>query len=146
MLAAAIGNYIDSLTEREFDTPFMALLRLHGFTDIHFLHGAFEFGKDFIAKRKEDGIEYQYAFQTKAGDLGLSEWKECRGQIDMLRVNSLAHPNFDKAIPRKARFVTTGRLVGGAPLDAQEYREHLARLNESEFVAWDRDAGRDAGS
>jgi hypothetical protein len=139
MLAAAIGNYIDSLTEREFDTPFIALLRLHGFTDIHFLHGSFEFGKDFIAKRKEDGIEYQYAFQTKAGDLGLSEWKECRGQIDMLRVNSLAHPNFDKAMPRKARFVTTGRLVGGAPLDAQEYREHLARLNESEFVAWDRD-------
>jgi hypothetical protein len=139
MLAAAIGNYVDSLSEREFDVPFIALLRLHGFTDIHFLHGAFEFGKDFIAKRKEDGIEYQYAFQTKAGDLGLSEWKECRGQIDMLRVNSLAHPNFDKAMPRKARFVTTGRLVGGAPLDAQEYREHLARLNESEFVTWDRD-------
>jgi hypothetical protein len=34
MLAAAIGNYIDSLTEREFDTPFIALLRLHGFTDL----------------------------------------------------------------------------------------------------------------
>jgi hypothetical protein len=139
MLAAAIGNYIDSLSEREFDAPFIALLRLHGFTDVHFLHGAFEFGKDFIAKRKEDGIDYQYAFQTKAGDLGLSDWKECRGQIDMLRVNSLAHPNFDKAMPRKARFVTTGRLVGGAPLDAQEYREHLARLKESEFVTWDRD-------
>jgi hypothetical protein len=57
----------------------------------------------------------------------------------MLRTNSLAHPNFDKAMPRKARFVTTGRLVGGAVLDAQEYREHLARLKETEFVTWDRD-------
>jgi len=139
MLAAAIGNYIDSLTEREFDTPFIALLPLHGFTDIHFLHGPFEFGKDFIAKRKEDGVEYQYAFQTKAGDLGLSDWRACRGQIDMLRTNALAHPNFDKAMPRKARFVTTGRLVGGAALDAQEYREHLAQLKESDFVTWDRD-------
>jgi hypothetical protein len=139
MLADVIGNYIDSLTEREFDAPFIALLRLHGFTDIHFLHGSFEFGKDFIAKRKEGELDYQYTFQTKAGDLGLSAWKECRGQIDMLRVNSLAHPNFDKLMPRKARFVTTGRLVGGATLDAQEYREHLARLQESEFIAWDRD-------
>jgi hypothetical protein len=139
MLADVIGNYIDSLTEREFDAPFIALLRLHGFADIHFLHGAFEFGKDFIAKRKEGGLDCQYTFQTKAGDLGLSEWKECRGQIDMLRVNSLAHANFDKLMPRKARFVTTGRLVGGAALDAQEYREHLARLQESEFITWDRD-------
>jgi len=56
------------------------------------MHGAFEFGKDFIAKRREEGVDYQYAFQTKAGDLGLSEWRECRGQIDMLRNNSLAHP------------------------------------------------------
>ncbi len=73
MLADAIGNYVNSLTEREFDAPFTALLRLHGFTDIHFLHGPFEFGKDFIAKRLEDGVEYQYAFQTKAGDIGISE-------------------------------------------------------------------------
>ena len=115
MLADVIGNYIDSLTEREFDAPFIALLRLHGFTDIHFLHGVFEFGKDFIAKRKEGGLDYQYTFQTKAGNLGLSEWKECRGQIDMLRVNSLAHPNFDKLMPRQARFVTTGDWLG-APL------------------------------
>jgi hypothetical protein len=57
----------------------------------------------------------------------------------MLRTNALAHPNFDKAMPRKARFVTTGRLVGGAALDAQEYREHLAQPRESEFVTWDRD-------
>ena len=56
MLDDVIGNYIDSLTEREFDAPFMALLRLHGFDDIHFLHGSFEFGKDFIAKRTEDGV------------------------------------------------------------------------------------------
>ena len=139
MLAAAIANYIDSLTEREFGAPFIALLRLHGFTDIHFLHGSFEFGKDFIAKRKEDGTDYQYAFQTKAGDLASPEWRECRGQIDMLRVNSLAHPNFDKSMARQARFVTTGRLVGGAALDAQEYREHLAKLNESAFITWDRD-------
>jgi hypothetical protein len=139
MLADVIASYIDSLTEREFDAPFLALLRLQGFTDIHFLHGPFEFGKDFIARRTETGQQYQYAFQTKAGDIGLSEWSSCRGQIDMLRTNSLAHPNFDKNLPRRAIFVTTGRLIGGAGLAAQEYKEHLERLGETDFQTWDRD-------
>lgn len=139
MLADAIGNYVDSLTEREFDAPFMALLRLHGFTDIHFLHGPFEFGKDFIAKHVEEDVQYQYAFQTKAGDIGIPEWNQCRGQIDMLRTNALAHPNFDKALPRRATLVTTGRLVGGASLAAQEYAQHLHDLGETGFRTWDRE-------
>jgi hypothetical protein len=140
LLADAIGSYLDSLTEREFDAPFMALLRLQGFTDIHLLHGAFEFGKDFIAKRVEDGKHYQYTFQTKAGDINLSDWGGCRAQIDMLRTNSVAHSNFDKSLARRARFVITGRLVGGAPIAAQEYREHLNALGETEFETWDRDS------
>jgi hypothetical protein len=139
LLTDAIGSYLDSLTEREFDAPFMALLRLQGFTDIHLLHGAFEFGKDFIGKRVEKGQQYQYVFQTKAGDINLSEWGGCRAQIDMLRTNSAAHCNFDKFAPRRARFVITGRLVGGAPIAAQEYREHLKILGEAEFETWDRD-------
>jgi hypothetical protein len=139
LLSDAIGSYVDSLSEREFDAPFIALLRLYGFEEIHFLHGAFEFGKDFIAKRTEEGVRVQYTFQTKAGDINLSEWNACRGQIDMLRTNSLAHPNFDAHLPRAARFVTTGRLSGGAPLAAQQYREHLESLGETGFKTWDRD-------
>jgi hypothetical protein len=139
LLNDAIGSYVDSLTEREFDAPFMALLRLQGYEDIHLLHGPFEFGKDFIAKRVEEGRRYQYAFQTKAGDINLQQWSACRGQIDMLRTDSLAHPNFDKDLSRRARFVITGRLIGGAPLAAQQYREHLETLGETEFRTWDRD-------
>ncbi|HUO13449.1 MAG TPA: hypothetical protein VMX38_00560 [Verrucomicrobiae bacterium] len=139
MLDGVIENYIDSLTEREFDAPFMTLLRLHGFYDIHFLHGTFEFGKDFIAKRNEDGVLHQYTFQTKAGNIGTSEWDVCRGQIDKLRTDTLSHPNFDKGMQRTARLVTTGRLVGGAALAAQQYSEHLAELGETGFLTWDRD-------
>jgi len=139
MLADAIGNYISSLTEREFDAPFIALLPPHAFMVIHFLHGPFEFGKDFIAKRVEDSVEYQYVFQTKAGDIGLSEWNQCRGQIDLLRTNALAHPNFNRTLNRRAIFVTTGRLIGGAGLAAQEYAEHLQNLGEAQFLTWDRD-------
>jgi hypothetical protein len=103
------------------------------------LHGAFEFGKDFIAKGTHDGALCQFAFQTKAGDLGLSDWNGCRGQIDMLRTNSLAHPGFDRALPRQAVFVTTGRLVGAAALAAQEYGKHLQQLGESGFLVWDKE-------
>jgi Restriction endonuclease len=139
MIADVIGNYLDNIEEREFDGPFMALLRAMGFRDIHFLHGTFEFGKDFIAKRTEAGITLQFAFQTKAGDLALSAWNECRGQIDLLRTNSLAHPAFDPKMARRAIFVTTGRLVGGAPLAAQQYSQHLAELGEITFTTWDRE-------
>jgi hypothetical protein len=139
MIADVIGNYLDNIEEREFDAPFMALLQAIGFHDIHFLHGAFEFGKDFIAKRTEAGITSQFAFQTKAGDLNLSAWHECRGQIDLLRTNSLAHPAFDSNMARQAVFVTTGRLIGAAPLAAQEYSAHLIRLGEIGFATWDRE-------
>ncbi len=139
MIADVIGSYLDSLEEREFDAPFMALLRGLGFTDIHFLHGPFEFGKDFIAKGNHQGKLCQFAFQTKADDLNLTDWNACRGQIDLLRTNSLAHPAFDRQLPRKAVFVTTGRLVGGASLAAQEYSEHLETLGEMDFTTWDRE-------
>jgi hypothetical protein len=139
MIADVIGSYLDTLEEREFDAPFMALLRSLGFYDIHFLHGSFEFGKDFIAKRTDEGAVVQYAFQTKAGDLGLTEWRTCQYQIDELRINALAHPSFNSQIPRKAIFVTTGRLIGGAGLQAHQYHEHLQRLGELDFVTWDRE-------
>jgi hypothetical protein len=138
MINDVVESYLDSVEEREFDAPFIALLRAMGFWDIHFLHGSFEFGKDFIAKGEADGAPAQFAFQTKAGDINLKSWSECRGQIDMLRTDSTAHPAFDLTLPRKAVFVITGRLVGGAGPAAQNYRGHLEQLGEIGFVTWDK--------
>ena len=134
-----VGNYLDSLSEREFDAPFMSLLRGLGFYDIHFLHGAFEWGKDFIAKRSEEGGPVQYAFQSKAGDLDLAAWRLVRGQLDDLRTNALGHSNFDASLPRRAVLVTTGRLVGAAATDAGAYKDHLRSLGEADFETWDRE-------
>jgi hypothetical protein len=50
VLRDVVAGFLDTVTEREFDGPLIALLAARGFTDVHFLHGAFEFGKDFIAK------------------------------------------------------------------------------------------------
>lgn len=139
MIASVIGSYIDSLKEREFDVPFMALLRTLGFRKIHFLHGSFEFGKDFIGRKSRGGSEFQYCFQTKAGDLSLSDWGICRTQLDLLRTNSLAHPSFDHKLPRTAVLVTTGRLVGGAAIAAQDYNSFLKERKEAELEVWDRE-------
>jgi hypothetical protein len=139
MLNDVLGRYFDDIEEREFDAPFMALLRGIEYKDIHFLHGTFEFGKDFIAKRTDSGVTTQYAFQTKAGSIDLGAWNKLRGQIDLLRTNVLAHPNFDSDLPRCAVLVTTGRLVGGAPLAAQDYNKHLIGLGEIGFEVWDRE-------
>lgn len=86
-----LGGYLDTVAERAFDGPFLAYLSATGFADVHLLHGAYEFGKDFIAKR--DG--QQWAFQTKAGDLGLSAWRGVRSQVDEMLWNDIAHPAFD---------------------------------------------------
>jgi hypothetical protein len=137
LLDDVVGNYLDGLTEREFDAPLLGLLRSRGFDDVHLLHGAYEFGKDAIGKAGEPRT--QYAFQSKAGNLGLPGWSKIRGQIDMLRLNDLAHPGFDSSLPRVGVLVLTGRLTGGAPLDVQEYQKRAAERDEPPLEVWDRD-------
>jgi len=137
LLESVTAAYLEGLTEREFDVPFMTLLRHGGFYDIHLLHGQYEFGKDFIAKRNDDGEQCQYAFQTKAGDLTARGWAEIRPQVDELRVSALGHPDFDESLPRKARLVTTGRLKGKTALLVQEYSQECGKRNEPTLEVWD---------
>lgn len=139
MIENVVEDFLDSVGEREFDPAFLALLRAHKFRDVHFLHGAFEFGKDFIAKRDGGEGPVQLAFQSKAGDLNLGDWRSLRTQLDETRRNALGHPNFDSDLPRRAVVVLTGRLVGGAALEAQEYRRYLEEEAETSFEIWDRE-------
>lgn len=139
MLDGVVDHYLQGVTEREFDTPLMALLVSRGFYDVHKIHGTFEFGKDFIAKRKDDGVVHQYALQSKAGDINLGAWHDVRGQVDQARYNGIAHPSYDRSLPRKAVLVTTGRLIGAAAADAQEYMNFLDTRREISFRVWDRD-------
>ncbi len=119
VLASAIGAFLDSLRERELDEPLRAVLRARGFSNIHFVHGTSELGRDFIARHDgHDGLR-QYALQSKAGDLNLAVWQQVRDQIEEIRTGDLSHPAFDPDLPRSAVLVTTGRLVGDARLSAQ---------------------------
>ena len=136
-----LGAYLDSASEREFDAAFLSLLKAAGYTHVHLLHGAFEFGKDFIGRR--DGR--QFGFQTKAGNINLGTWRDIRPQVEEILWNDIAHPDFDRDAPRRAVLVTTGRLVGGAAADAQQYGDTLVKRmtppdGEPVFEVWDRES------
>lgn len=139
MLDDAIADFLAAVTEREFDEPLLALLRSRGFDDIHYLHGSYEFGKDVIAQFDREGVRTQYVFQSKAGNLNLSGWTNITGQLDLLRNDNHAHPNFDTSLPRQSVLVLTGRLVGGATLAAQDYAERAVAKGETPFEIWDRE-------
>lgn len=141
MLRNVLEDYLDSIIERDFDYPIMSLLQAMNFYDIHFTHGAVEFGKDFIAKRIENGNEYQYAIQSKKGNINQSLWRnEIRGQLEEAVLSDLSHPQFDINLPRKAVLVTTGRLSGGARLASQEFKTKLETENKiQELIFWEKE-------
>lgn len=151
MLRDVVAAFLDSVTEREFDAPLLALLAARGFTDVHFLHGAFEFGKDIVAKGpKPPGADvgsgdpatwtlHQFAIQSKAGDMGAGGWREVRPQMDEARLDGLAHPAFDTELPRAGVLVVTGRLKGNAATQSQSYREQEKKRGQPDFEIWDRE-------
>jgi hypothetical protein len=138
-LADAVAAYVESLTERELDAPLLALLGRLGFDKVHLVHGAYEFGKDFVAQRTEDGIRYQYCLQSKAGDLGAAGWRAVRQQVDAMRTGTVAHPDFDPGLERRLVVVTNGRLTGSAPVEAQDYNAHHRGRGEATAEFWDAD-------
>jgi hypothetical protein len=140
VLRDVVGTFLDTLTERQFDGPLLALLAARGFTDVHFIHGQFEFGKDVVAKKAdpETGVMRQYVIQSKAGDIGQPEWRAVRPQLEECEYNTLGHPSFDAALPRVAVLVTTGRLKGSAPADAAEYKKSVAARGLADLEIWER--------
>ena len=141
MLRNVLEDYLSSIKERDFDFPLSSLLQGMGFYDIHFTHGAVEFGKDFIAKRVENNVEYQYAIQSKKGDIGQSLWRnEIKGQLEEAILSDYSHPQFNTSLPRKAILVTTGRLSGNARLASQEFKAKLEAENRiHEIFFWEKE-------
>ena len=138
MLRNVLEDYLKSINERDFDYPLSSLLQAMDFYDIHFTHGRNEFGKDFIAKRLENGVVYQYSIQSKKGDINQSDFRnDILGQLLEASILGIGHPQFDKSLPRQVVFVTTGRLVGNAPLAFQDMNSELKTVyQKNEVTFW----------
>jgi len=126
VLESAIAAYVEALGERELDVPLRALLRAEGYHDIELVHGVSEYGRDFIAKRADpSGAMRQYSIQSKAGDLGIGEWRKVREQLEDIRTVSIAHPMFDPDLEGAIVLVTNGSLKGDARGAADGYGRSL---------------------
>lgn len=139
LLANAVDAFLRNLkNERSFDVPLVALLRLHGFFDIHCIHGPFEFGKDFIAKRLEEGVLTQYCFQSKLGDIDTKTWdQDVQPQLEKSAYTKIAHPSFDQSAPkRKNVLVFTGDFKAQSRVLSQEYMESVSARDLPPVAYW----------
>jgi hypothetical protein len=135
LLDDAVDAFLDSVSERALDEPLLAMLRAEGFTHVHLTHGSQEFGKDAVARRNGE----QWVFQSKAGSIGQPQWRALLGQLEELRLSDYAGPEFDPDLKRRPVLVTTGRMVGNAPLLAAEYNRRAKTRGEPELEIWARD-------
>jgi len=126
MLKNVIENYLLSIKEVQFFVPFQGLLEGMEYYDIHLIHGPSEFGKDFIAKKDQDGETVQYCFQIKVGDVTFGKFtSEIKPQLLEIITNKISHPNFDTSISREIIFVTTGKIKPPATISFQEFNHFI---------------------
>lgn len=141
MLRIVVDQYLASVTdERDFDAPFMSLLRAQGFYDVRFTHGRNELGRDFIAKHVEEGTIVQYSFQLKSENVTVSNWRELSLQIFEALSTNLPHPDFDATLPHQAVLVTTGTMTLDATRSVHEFNEKLAKQRIRGVDLWARAA------
>jgi len=140
MLRNVIDDYLTSTKELQFFLPFMELLQLRGFYDVHLLHGATEYGKDVIAKSKQRDVVTQYSFQLKAGDVNLSRFRsEIQPQLVEALTNKLSHPNFDRSLPYHVIFVCTGTIQSSASIAFQEFNRYASdTLRAKPVETWEK--------
>lgn len=141
MLRNVIEDYLTSIKELQLFLPFKQLLEASGYYDIHIIHGATEFGKDFIAKKNINGVETQFFFQLKVGDVNLHRFRnEIQPQILEACTNSLSHPNFNRQLTPQVVFVTSGNLLPPATIAFQEFNQFLqTKLHSLPVVAWEKE-------
>ena len=138
MLRNVIDAYLAGLKfERDLDAPFIALLNAMGFRDVHLVHGSQEKGKDFIAKSPD--LRIQYVFQSKKGNIGVSEWrKDVLSQLTECATTGLQHPSFDATLKRQIVLVTSGTLSQEANDRAKDFGVGLKRLKCLPLKVWSR--------
>lgn len=136
MLRNVLEDYLSSVKERDFYYPLTALLHAMGFYDIHLTDGGSEFGKDFVAKRVENEITYQYVIQAKKGDINQPDFRnKILGQLlEAVVLKKISHAQLDTSLPQKTILVTTGELKDNAFIELRELNSTLENEYQKEKV------------
>jgi hypothetical protein len=100
---------LTSVNERQYQLPFCQVLAAEGETILYVsTHGPFEKGKDIVTRTAAGEVR---AYQLKAGDIGLSEWREIYGEIVNLVELAIELPGKSPITEFVPYLVTNGELT-----------------------------------
>jgi hypothetical protein len=115
VIERVIENWLDSTTEREYESAFCQVLIALGHRIIHrSKHGPTELGKDLISMDR-DGIVH--AYQLKTGTIDLAKWRDIREEVQQLVELPIQHPNIPVGTPFRPCLVTNGSISEPVRLD-----------------------------
>ena len=108
MLEKIIESWLTKINERQYQLPFCQLLSAEGEQVIYISsHNPYEKGKDVVTLTSDGAIR---AYQLKAGDLNLSEWRAIAGEIDDLVRLPVTHPSIPEKRWHSPFLVTNGEI------------------------------------
>jgi hypothetical protein len=108
LIERVIENWLTNTNEVGYQVPFCQYLISEGSTVLHLSsHGQMEQGKDIISI---DRNGQPCAYQLKAGDMDLAEWRTIKGEIDDLIEIPINFPGVDKTVKHRAILVTNGKI------------------------------------
>jgi hypothetical protein len=98
-----------SVNERQYQLPFCQVLAAEGETILYVsTHGPFEKGKDIITRTSNGTI---HAYQLKAGNIGVGEWRAIYGEIVNLVELAIELPGHPAATEFIPYIVTNGEVT-----------------------------------
>jgi hypothetical protein len=108
VIERAIESWLTKTNERNYQAAFCQVLLHQGHRVLHSSsHGPMEQGKDIITIGPDGNY---HAFQTKTGDIGLSDWRGIAGEIQELVELPIDYPGVDKARGHRAYLVANGKI------------------------------------
>lgn len=108
MIERVIENWLTSVNERQYQLPFCQVLAAEGETVVYIsTHGPLELGKDIVTVAK-DGVPN--AYQLKAGDVAMRDWRSFKGEIEQLVEYPLHLPSIRTQRAHRSFFVTNGQI------------------------------------
>jgi hypothetical protein len=127
VIERAIENWLTRTNERNYQAAFCQVLMHQGHRVLYSSsHGPMEQGKDIITIGPDGEC---HAYQTKTGDIGLSEWRNIAGEIQELVELPVDYPGVDKSRPHAAYLVTNGTIKDPVRIQINDRNEDNQRKN-----------------
>lgn len=125
VIERAIENWLTKTNERNYQAAFCQVLMHQGHRVLHSSsHGPMEQGKDVITIGPDGEC---HAYQTKTGNIGLTEWRGIAGEIQELIELPVDYPGVDKSRLHKAYLVTNGSISDPVRIQINDRNEDNLR-------------------